>query len=139
MHPDETTPYLQKLKTRFALTIKKSLKILRSKKRMIPFSVNKISYQVKILISNTDYCQVSYYDGENRKVVLKELFGKENILYFHYQTQSDVPEYFKIFINNKSKCDLCLVTIFSIKGIRELRFDVANNFPSGQWFICNLN
>lgn len=139
MHPDQTAQYLQKLDARLNRFIKGLRRRFVDSAPLLPFNSNKISFQVKISLLHSEYCQVSYYDGENKKAAIIELFGKSNTLLLKYDTDQDVPDYFKIFINSKFQFDVCTVSIISLKGIHETRFEVNNNFPSGQWFFCLLD
>lgn len=138
MHPDKTYITLQKLDKKLTKFVKALRKSFNKKRQILPFGVNKITFRVDISLLHSEYCQLSYYDGETRKAVIKELFGKANRVYFNYFNSDDVPDYFKIFINTKSKFDVCTVSITTNSGVREMRFEVACNYPSGQWFFCYL-
>lgn len=139
MHPDQTALYLQKLDARLSKFIKSVKRRFGQTAPMLSFSASKITFQVKITLLHSDYCQVSYYDGDNKKATIIELFGKSNVVLMKYGTDEEVPDYFRIFINSRFHFDVCTVTIISHRGIHETRFEVNNNFPSGKWFFCFFN
>lgn len=139
MHPDQTALYLQKLDARLSKLIKSVRQRFGQGAPMLSFSTSKITFQVEITLLHSDYCQVSYYDGDKKKASIVELFGKSNVLLMKYGTDEEVPDYFRIFINSRFHFDVCTVAIISLKGIHETRFEVNNNFPSGQWFFCLLD
>lgn len=139
MHPSQTYSYLQKLDRALTRFVKRTRQFFRKKRQMLPLNVGKITFQVEISLLQTDYFQLSYYDGENRKGVIKEFFGKKNKVYFEYLNKEDVPDYFKIFINSKSDFEICTISILSSEGSREIRFEIARNYPYGKWFFCYLS
>jgi hypothetical protein len=139
MHPDQTAQYLQKLDAKLNQFVKSLKHRFGQSAPILSFSSSKITFQVKITLLHTDYCQVSYYDGENKKASIVELFGKSNILLLKYAADDEIPDYFKIFVNSKFHFDVCTITVISHKGINETRFEINNNFPSGQWYFCYLN
>lgn len=138
MHPSQTYSFLQKKQSQLMRLVKKFSRFFRKRRQLLPFAVSKITYQVEISLLHTDYIQISYYDGENRKAVIKECFGKKNRIYFSYLSREEVPDYFKIFVNSKSSFEVCSVSILSSEYQHEMRFEISSNYPSGQWFFCYL-
>jgi hypothetical protein len=138
MHPSQTYSFLQKKHSQLKGLVRNFSIFFRKRRQLLPFAVSKITYQIEVSLLHTDYIQISYYDGENKKAVIKECFGKKNRIYFSYLNREEVPDYFKIFVNTKSSLEVCTVSILSSEYQHEMRFEISKNYPSGQWYFCYL-